>query len=349
MRITGQRFVTRFTRVRTTASPCANIRANMQLKGPSRMKHLFAALCLLAAFHSHAQTAAALRADIAAPELASVHAIIADFDTGATLFAKQADAVVPIASLTKLMMAMVVLDAEQPLGEWLKIVPRDTPIEKNAYSRLRIGSEATRRDLLHIALMSSENLACHVLAANFPGGTAAFVAAMNAKAAELGMSETRFVDSSGLSPSNRSTAGDLVKMATAATGYDLIREFSTSPDHAVRFRAPAYTLGYVNTNVLARGDGWDIVLSKTGFLNEAGRCLIMVATVGERAVTMVLLDSFGTRSPVGDAGRIKRWIETGSSGTVAGAAHDYERQRTAAYQAGRPVAPSPKATGVPGG
>lgn len=320
------------------------------LAGLLRMKPLLAAFCLLAAVTvSHAQTPAAPRPDSKAPELASVHAVIADFDTGATLFAKHADAVVPIASLTKLMMAMVVIDAEQPLGEWLTIVPRDTPIEKNAYSRLRVGSEATRRDLLHIALMSSENLACHVLAANFPGGTAAFVTAMNAKARELGMSETRFVDSSGLSPSNRSTAGDLAKMAAAAARYPLIREFSTAADYTVRFRSPAYTLGYANTNVLARGESWDILLSKTGFLNEAGRCLIMIATVGGRAVTMVLLDSFGTRSPVGDASRVKRWIETGSSGAVAGAARDYERQRTAAYRAGHQVAPPPARVGVPGG
>jgi D-alanyl-D-alanine endopeptidase (penicillin-binding protein 7) len=313
------------------------------------MKHLLAALCLLAAVStSNAQSLAASR-PASAPELASVHAVIADFDTGATLFAKQADAIVPIASLTKLMMAMVVLDADQPLGEWLKIVPRDAPAEKNAYSRLRIGSEATRRDLLRIALMSSENLACHVLAAHFPGGTPAFVAAMNAKARELGMTETRFVDSSGLSPSNRSTAGDLVKMATAAARYSLIREFSTTAAHSVNFRSPAYTLGYANTNVLARGESWNILLSKTGFLNEAGRCLIMVASIGGRAVTMVLLDSFGTRSPVGDAARVKRWIETGTSGTVAGAAHEYERQRTAAYRAGRPAEPRAVTTGVPGG
>lgn len=314
------------------------------------MQHLLVAFYLLAAVSvAHAQAPAASWADSKPPELASVHAIIADFDTGETLFAKQADAVVPIASLTKLMMAMVVIDAEQPLGEWLKIVPHDTPIEKNAYSRLRIGSEATRGDLLRIALMSSENLACHVLAANYPGGTAAFVAAMNAKAAELGMSETQFVDSSGLSPSNRSTAGDLVKMATAAAQYPLIRALSTTADHTVRFRSPAYTLGYVNTNVLARGDGWDILLSKTGFLTEAGRCLIMIATVGGRAVTMVLLDSFGTRSPVGDANRVKRWIETGNSGTVAGAARDYERARTAVYRNVRDVAPPPSPAGVPGG
>jgi D-alanyl-D-alanine endopeptidase (penicillin-binding protein 7) len=308
------------------------------------MKHLLAACCLFAAVSvSYAQTPAP-HADSPAPQLASVHAVVADFDTGETLFAKQADAVVPIASLTKLMMAMVVLDADQPLDEWLKIVKRDSPIEKNAYSRLRIGSEAKRRDLLLIALMSSENLACHVLAVNYPGGTPAFVTAMNAKAHALGMTDTHFVDSSGLSPSNRSTAGDLVKMANAAAHYPLIREFSTSAEFTVNFRSPTYALGYGNTNVLAHGDKWDIRLSKTGFINEAGRCLIMIATVGERAVTMVLLDSFGTRSPVGDAARVKRWLETGSSGTVAGAARDYERQRTAAYRVGGQVATS----GVPG-
>ena len=313
------------------------------------MKRLLATCCLLAAVSvSHAQTPALL-AGPAAPELASVHAVVADFDTGETLFAKQADAVVPIASLTKLMMAMVVLDAEQPLDEWLKIVPRDRPLGKNAYSRLRIGSEAKRRDLLLIALMASENLACHVLAASYPGGTAAFVAAMNAKARELGMTDTHFVDPSGLSPSNRSTAGDLAKMAHAAAGYALIREFSTMAQYTVSFRAPAYSLGYGNTNVLAHGDRWDIRLSKTGFINEAGRCLIMIATVGERAVTMVLLDSFGTRSPVGDANRVKRWLETGSSGTVAGAARDYERQRTAAYRARGHTAPARAQSGMPGG
>jgi serine-type D-Ala-D-Ala endopeptidase (penicillin-binding protein 7) len=312
------------------------------------MKHLVAACWLLAAASvSHAQTPEALHADSPPPELASVHAVVADFDTGATLFAKQADTVVPIASLTKLMMAMVVLDAEQPLDEWMTIVPRDKPIEKNAYSRLRIGSQAKRRDLLLLALMSSENLACHVLAANYPGGMSAFVEAMNAKARELGMAETHFVDSSGLSPSNRSTAGDLVKMANAAAHYSLIRELSTTAEYTVSFRSPDYTLGYGNTNVLAHGDKWDIRLTKTGFINEAGRCLIMIAAVGERTVTMVLLDSFGTRSPVGDANRVKRWLETGSSGTVADAARDYERQRTAAYQAGS-HAPPPVLSRVPG-
>jgi D-alanyl-D-alanine endopeptidase (penicillin-binding protein 7) len=310
------------------------------------MKHLLVACCLLAAVSvSHAEAPAA---DSRAPELASVHAVVADFDSGETLFAKQADAVVPIASLTKLMMAMVVLDAGQPLDEWLKIVPRDKPVEKNAYSRLRIGSEAKRRDLLLLALMSSENLACHVLASSYPGGTPAFVAAMNAKASALGMTETHFVDSNGLSPSNRSTAGDLVKMANAAAHYPLIRELSTTAEYTVSFRSPEYTLGYGNTNVLAHGDKWDIRLTKTGFINEAGRCLIMIAAVGERTVTMVLLDSFGTRSPVGDANRVKRWLETGSSGTVAGAARDYERQRTAGYRVSGNGAAPRTSSGAPG-
>lgn len=298
------------------------------------MKRVLAAFFLFANISiSHAQVVPTTAGGSASSlELASVHAVIADLETGTALFEKHADAAVPIASITKLMMAMVVLDAEQPLTEWLTIVDRETRPEKNAYSRLRIGSEATRGDLLRIALMSSENLACHVLATHYPGGTKAFVAAMNDKARALGMTRTRFVDSSGLSPANLSTASDLAKMARAAAEYEVIRDYSITANYTVSFRAPAYSLPYGNTNVLARGDRWDIVLSKTGYLTEAGRCLVMIATVGGRPVTMVLLDSFGSRSPVGDAGRIKRWIETGSSGAVAGAARDYEKQRAAAYR-----------------
>jgi D-alanyl-D-alanine endopeptidase (penicillin-binding protein 7) len=155
---------------------------------------------------------------------------------------------------------------------------------------------------------------------------------MNDKARALGMTQTRFVDSSGLSPSNVSTASDLAKLARAAGAYEVITEYSTTADFTASFRSPRYTLPYGNTNPLARSDRWEILLSKTGYLNEAGRCLVMVATVGGRAVTIILLDSFGSRTPIGDAGRIKRWIETGSSGTVAGAARDYEKQRTAAYK-----------------
>ncbi|MBN1240750.1 MAG: D-alanyl-D-alanine endopeptidase [Gammaproteobacteria bacterium] len=297
------------------------------------MKHVLAASFLLAiTSFSHAQVSPVSGGDAGALELASVHAVIADLDTGATLFEKHPDVAVPIASITKLMTAMVILDAEQPLTEWLTIVDHDTPPENNAYSRLRIGSQATRGDLLRIALMSSENLACHVLATHYPGGKQAFIAAMNDKARELGMTQTRFVDSSGLSPLNRSTASDLARMARAALEYQPIRDYSSTAEYTVSFRSPSYALNYGNTNALTRGDRWNVVLSKTGYLDEAGRCLVMVATVGGRPVTMILLDSFGTRSPLGDAGRIRRWIETGSSGPVAGAARDYEQRRAAAYR-----------------
>lgn len=294
---------------------------------------LFAAFLLFAIIpFSHAQTSPASGGSASPLQLASVHAVIADLDTGTTLFEKHAEAVVPVASITKLMMAMVILDAEQPLTEWLTIVERDNQPEKNAYSRLRIGSQATRGDLLRIALMSSENLACHVLATHYPGGKAAFVSAMNDKARELGMTDTRFVGPSGLSPDNRSTAADLAKLARAAAAYELIGDYSTTPDYTVSFRSPRYSLPYGNTNGLTRSDRWNISLSKTGYLDEAGRCLVVVTTVAGRAVAMVLLDSFGSRSPIGDVGRIKRWIETGRGGAVAGAARDYEQQRAASYR-----------------
>lgn len=299
------------------------------------MKHMLATLLLFANVSmTHAQVSTATGGDASALALASVHAVVADLDTGATLFEKHPDAVVPIASLTKLMMAMVVLDAGQSLTEWLTIVDYDEPPENNAWSRLRIGSEAARGDLLRIALMSSENLACHVLARHYPGGTAAFVAAMNDKARALGMTDTRFVDPNGLSPLNRSTASDLAKLARAASKYELIGEYSRTANYTVSFRSPPYALPFGNTNALTRAERWDVLLSKTGYLDEAGRCLVMIAKVGGRAVMMVLLDSFGTRSPIGDAGRIRRWIETGSSGAVAGAARDYEKRRTAALTAG---------------
>jgi len=263
----------------------------------------------------------------AAPlQLASVHALVVDLDTGATLYQKRADTAVPIASVTKLMTAMVVLDGGQPLDEWLAIVGWNQETGKNAYSRLRIGSEAQRGELLRIALMSSENLATHVLASYYAGGVEAFVSAMNAKARSLGMSSTRFVDPAGLSPGNRSTATDLGQMVRAAFEYSQIREYTTGYQHVAQFRNPRYTLGYGNTNPLVASSRWDMVLSKTGYLNEAGRCLAMVSEIDSRPVAMILLNSFGTRTPLGDAGRVRRWLTTGESGRVAGAALEYEKR-----------------------
>jgi serine-type D-Ala-D-Ala endopeptidase (penicillin-binding protein 7) len=264
-------------------------------------------------------------------ELASVHALVATLGNDMRLYAKHADRVVPIASITKLMTAMVILDAGQPLDEWVTIVARDRPAPANAWSRIRTGSEARRGDLLRIALMSSENLAAHVLARHYPGGYEAFIAAMNAKAGMIGMTESRFVDSTGLSTENTATATDLAKLARAAYDYDIIREFSTTSQHDVYFRQPRYALSYANTNPMTRSDRWSVGLSKTGYLTDAGRCLVMVTTIGDEPLVVVLLDSFGRRTPLGDAARIRRWLETGTSGPVAGAARDYERQRIATY------------------
>lgn len=262
-------------------------------------------------------------------QLASVHAAVAALPSATLLYDKAGDHTAPIASITKLMTAMVVLDSEAPLGEWLTILEREQKPPANAYSRIRIGSEATRSDLLRITLMSSENLAADVLARHHPGGRAAFIAAMNAKAVALGMHQTHFVDPSGLWVENRSSAHDLVKMVAAAYAYPEIREMSTTPRHRVNFRGPRYSLDYANTNPLVHSSRWDIGLSKTGYLTEAGRCLVMVTEVEGEPLVLVLLDSLGSRTPLGDSGRIRRWLETGTGGAVAGAALDYERSRSA--------------------
>lgn len=260
--------------------------------------------------------------------LASVHAAIADLDSGDVLHRKNADRAVPIASITKLMTAMVVLDSGADPDEWLTIVEREQPAPNNAYTRLRIGSQARRHDLLRIALMSSENHAAYVLARHHPGGLPAFIEAMNNRARELHMERTRFIDPSGLSSGNRSTANDLLKMVAAASEYPTIAEFSDTPRHTVRFRNPGYRLRYGNTNILVYRDRWQIGLSKTGYLDEAGRCLVLITNIDGRRVAVVLLDSFGRRTPIGDVGRVRRWLETGESGSIAAAARRYEQRRT---------------------
>lgn len=258
--------------------------------------------------------------------LASVHAAVGSLEGDEFLLAKRQDVPVPIASITKLMTAMVVLDGGQPLSEWLPIVKRKETYGKNAFSRLRVGSEATRGSLLRLTLMSSENLAAYSLARHYPGGIEAFVDAMNAKADELGMGDSRFDDPSGLSTGNRSTATDLVKMVRAAHGYEEIREYSTTYQHSVVFRKPRHSMTYGNTNPLTASRRWDVGLSKTGYLDEAGRCLVMVAEIDEQPIVMVLLNSFGTRTPLGDAARVRRWLQTGAGGAVAGPALEYEQR-----------------------
>jgi len=258
--------------------------------------------------------------------LASVSAVAVDLESGEMLVAKYPDAVLPIASVTKVMTAMVVLDSGAPVNAWLPIQPWDSKTAKNAYSRIRLSSEARRADLLRIALMSSENRAAYNLAVHHPGGMDSFVQAMNAKASDLGMGDTQFVDPTGLSPENQSSARDLARMVAAAHNYDKLREFSTTRQYSPEFRAPRYRLGYGNTNPLTHSSRWDVKLTKTGYLTEAGRCLVMVVEIGGKDVAVVLLNSFGTRSPLGDAGRIRRWLESGTESRVANAARDHERR-----------------------
>ncbi|MDO3384806.1 D-alanyl-D-alanine endopeptidase [Gilvimarinus sp. SDUM040013] len=260
-------------------------------------------------------------------QLASVSAKVASVNDGSALYEKRADWVVPIASVTKLMTAMVVLDSGADLNERLEVTKRHFPAAANAYSRIRPGSRAKRKDLLHIAVMSSENYAAYLLAWHHPQGYDAFIQAMNDKAQALGMENTQFVDSSGLSIENVSSADDLVTMLTAAYGYEEIRNASTSAKHDVWFTHPGYSLYYANTNPLVRSSRWDVLLSKTGYLSEAGRCLVMVANVQNKPTAFVFLDSFGKRTPLGDAGRTRRWLSGTASGRIAGAAAQYEKDK----------------------
>ncbi|MDX1606591.1 MAG: D-alanyl-D-alanine endopeptidase [Candidatus Competibacterales bacterium] len=284
------------------------------------------------AVHAHETSASKSPSEL---QLASVNAAVAYADEdGDLVFGKNAERQVPIASVTKLMTALVVMESGQSLNEWLEFRERHIPAPANAYTRIRIGSELKRGDMLRIALMSSENLATNVLAHHHPGGSAGFVVAMNTKAAALGMTRSRFVDPAGLSPDNRASAADVAKLVRAAYGYPEIRELSTRYQHTARFRQPRYSLGYGNTNPLVASSRWRVDLTKTGYLREAGRCLAMVTEVDGRPLALVLLNSFGTRTPLGDAGRVRRWITTGDGGRIAGAARDYERQQVEALLQG---------------
>ena len=239
--------------------------------------------------------------------LRSAVALVQDAASGETLIAKNEDAVLPIASITKLMTAMVILDADLNLEQRVAISDEDYDQLKGTRSRLRPGTVLTRNELLLLALMASENRAAASLARTYPGGTEAFVAAMNAKAAALGMRDTRFEDPTGLTPANVSSASDLARLVAAAHGYALIREYSTRDSATVQ--ALGRPLDYRNTNGLVRNAHWDIGLSKTGYISEAGRCLVMRVRLASREVIVVLLDSWGKFSRIGDANRIKKWLE----------------------------------------
>jgi len=239
-------------------------------------------------------------------------ALIFDEQTQLPLYNKNSQAVVPIASITKLMTAMVTLDANLPMDEAVSVEGDNPNTIKRSRSRLNIGMTLTRSEMLKLALMASENRAALALARSYPGGIAAFVAAMNAKARVLGMEHTRFFDPTGLDSDNVSTAQDLVKMVAAAGQYALIHQYTTSTSHSVE-GSKGRTMRFRNTNPLVRNASWDIGLSKTGFINEAGRCLVMQATINLRPVIIVLLDSWGKRTRVGDANRIKRWMDSANT------------------------------------
>ena len=242
------------------------------------------------------------------PQVKSHFALVVDEAGGTPLFAKHPESVAPIASITKLMTAMVVLDAGLPLDEAIAIDSADVDRVKNSRSRLPVGGRLSRGDLLRVALMSSDNRAAAALARTYPGGTGACLDAMNRKALELGMTQSRFADATGLSSGNVSTASDLARMVGAARLYPAVAEASTARQHRVTL-SNGRVLEYRNSNGLVSNTSWDIGLSKTGYINEAGRCLVMQATIAARDVIIVLLDSWGKNTRLGDANRIRQWME----------------------------------------
>lgn len=242
--------------------------------------------------------------------LASSKALILNQETGEVLYAKSTDLPTPIASVTKLMTAMVVLDAHQPMDETLTISEAEVDTLKGTGSRLRVGTSLSRGELLQLALMASENRAAAALGNHYPGGFSAFVGAMNAKAATLGMTRSRFVDGTGLNSENVSTAEDLAKMVKAAYQYPEIRQASTSAASEVQINGLRRMAEFRNTNILVRNSDWSIGLSKTGYINESGRCLVMQAQIAEQPLIIVLLDSWGKYTRIGDAQRIRKWIES---------------------------------------
>lgn len=234
-------------------------------------------------------------------------AFVIDQTNSQVLFEKNSSVPLPIASLTKLMTATVVVEARQDMDEVLEVTADDIDRERNSASRLRVGSHLKRSDMLHIALMSSENRAASALGRHYPGGLPAFVAAMNAKAKALGMANTHYVDSTGLSSQNVATARDLAKLVVAAYRHPLIREYSTDSKYSVN--TGKQVLQYINSNRLVMNPHWEIGLQKTGYITEAGRCLLMQTRIDGRPVVMVFLDSKGKDSRLADAGRIRKWLE----------------------------------------
>lgn len=254
---------------------------------------------------------AGLHATSDALGLHSSVALVVDQETQEVLYSKNDHAVLPIASLTKLMTGLVIAEANLPMDERIRITQADVDTEKGSSSRLAVGTELSRGDLMHLALMSSENRAAHALGRTFPGGMDLFVSRMNQRARSLGMTDTRYVEPTGLSSQNQSSANDLAVLAAKAYKEPMLREWSTS--HGREVSVGSRTLQYNNTNGLVKSPQWDIGLQKTGYISEAGRCLVMQAQVAGRNLIMVFLDSAGKFSRIGDAERVRKWLEQKSS------------------------------------
>jgi len=258
-----------------------------------------------------AQSAGAKRST---PEVRSEAVLVIDAADDSVLVARNANAPVPIASITKLMTALVVLEAGLPRDEKISITAEDRATNVGGPSRIVIGASLTRGELLHLALMSSENRAAYALGRSFPGGMPAILRAMNAKAGALGMTRTRFTDTTGLSSGNVASPADLAKLVKEAARHPLIRAYSTDPDETVT--VIRHQVEYRNTNLLVRKPEWDIQVQKTGYTQAAGRCLVMHTTINDRPIVMVLLNSFGKYTRTADAIRIRRWMEQGTPEAV---------------------------------
>jgi D-alanyl-D-alanine endopeptidase (penicillin-binding protein 7) len=240
-------------------------------------------------------------------DLKSSVAYVIDQDTNEVLVSKNDQAVLPIASITKLMTGVVISEAKLSMDESITITQDDVDTEKGSSSRLKVGTTLTRGELLHLSLMASENRAAHALGRTYPGGLKAFVDLMNAKAAALGMHDTRYIEPTGLSSKNQSSAKDLATLVSLAYQDPILRELSTSPSHQVE--VGKHTLNYKTTNRLIKNPNWDIGLQKTGYISEAGQCLVMQAKIAGRKLIMVFLDSAGKLSRVADAERVRKWVE----------------------------------------
>lgn len=247
---------------------------------------------------------------LAEPALYSSAALVVNEKSGERIYEKNAQSITPIASITKLMTAMVALDMQLPLDEPITITEDDVDTLKNSRSRLLVGTTLTRGEIMHLALMASENRAAHALARTAPGGLANFIARMNRTAQAHGMVNTHFADPTGLNSSNVSTANDLIRMVQAAHNYPAIREYTTSDAYSFVSNVSGRESAFHNTNPLVKNEAWQIGVSKTGYISEAGKCLVMQATINDTPVVIVLLDSAGKLTRVGDANRIKRWLET---------------------------------------